>query len=97
MSPMLASSELSRLLSESGGLLATGANATPLSPISATVSLRRSLRDELQLRDELDSPSTPLDGDMGDSDVGRSTPVPTRRMNDGVSIFEGYPYKPAHV
>ncbi|KAG8682064.1 hypothetical protein FRC08_015207, partial [Ceratobasidium sp. 394] len=34
ISPMLALSELPRLLGESGGLLATGANATPLSPIS---------------------------------------------------------------
>ncbi|KAG9122108.1 hypothetical protein FRC07_001658, partial [Ceratobasidium sp. 392] len=71
ISPMLALSELPRLLGEAG-LPATGANATPLSPLSVT-ALRRSLRDDL------DSPSTPIDGDMGDSDAGRSTPQPTRR------------------
>lgn len=73
-SPMLALSELPWLLGESGGLPATGANATPLSPLSLTMALRR------PLRDEGDSPSTPLDGDMADSDAGRSTPVPARRV-----------------
>ncbi|KAG9085556.1 hypothetical protein FS749_004333 [Ceratobasidium sp. UAMH 11750] len=74
ISPMLALSELPRLLGESGGLLATGANATPLSPISISMALRRSLRDGL------DSPGTPMDGEMGDSDAGRSTPTPARRV-----------------
>lgn len=73
-SPMLALSELPWLLGESAGLPATGANATPLSPLSVTMALRR------PLRDEGDSPSTPLDIDMADSDAGRSTPVPVRRV-----------------
>lgn len=74
LSPMLALSELPLLLGESAGLPATGANATPLSPVGLSLALRR------PLRDEVDEPNTPLDGDMGDSDTGRRTPMPVRRV-----------------
>ncbi|QRV76436.1 hypothetical protein RhiJN_04451 [Ceratobasidium sp. AG-Ba] len=74
MSPMLALADLPRLLGEPSWLPATGANATPLSPVSMSAALLRSLRDDL------DSPSTPVDGDMADSDAGRSTPMPARRV-----------------
>jgi hypothetical protein len=71
LSPMLAISELPWLQGEATGLPATGANATPLSPVS--LALRR------PLRDEGDEPNTPLDGDMGESDAGRLL-MPARRV-----------------
>ncbi|KAG8691170.1 hypothetical protein FRC11_006145 [Ceratobasidium sp. 423] len=73
LSPMLALSELP-WVQESNTLPATGANATPLSPVSLTLALRR------PLRDDGDEPGTPLDADIGESDTGRRTPMPARRV-----------------
>ncbi|CAE6425227.1 unnamed protein product [Rhizoctonia solani] len=73
LSPMLALSELP-WIQEPSALPATGANATPLSPVSLTLALRR------PLRDDGDEPGTPLDADMGESDTGRRTPMPARRV-----------------
>ncbi|KAL5640868.1 hypothetical protein ACGC1H_001378 [Rhizoctonia solani] len=73
LSPMLAVSELP-WIQEMNPLPATGANATPLSPVSLTLALRR------PLRDDGDEPGTPLDADMGESDTGRRTPMPARRV-----------------
>ncbi|KEP55183.1 hypothetical protein V565_008300 [Rhizoctonia solani 123E] len=73
LSPMLAVSELP-WIHEINPLPATGANATPLSPVSLTLALRR------PLRDDGDEPGTPLDADMGESDTGRRTPMPARRV-----------------
>ncbi|CAE6508160.1 unnamed protein product [Rhizoctonia solani] len=72
ISPMLALSELP-WVQEPSPLPATGANATPLSPVSLTLALRRPLRDD-------DEPGTPLDADLGESDTGRRTPMPARRV-----------------
>ncbi|CAE6419893.1 unnamed protein product [Rhizoctonia solani] len=73
LSPMLALSELP-WAQEPNTLPATGANATPLSPVSLTLALRR------PLRDDGGEPGTPLDADVGESDTGRRTPMPARRV-----------------
>ncbi|CUA73817.1 hypothetical protein RSOLAG22IIIB_01334 [Rhizoctonia solani] len=73
ISPMLAVSELP-WVQEPSPLPATGANATPLSPVSLTLALRR------PLRDDADEPDTPLDADLAESDTGRRTPMPARRV-----------------
>ncbi|CAE7128083.1 unnamed protein product [Rhizoctonia solani] len=62
LSPMLAVFELPSV-QDSNSLPATGANATPLSPVSLTLALRR------PLRDDGDEPDTPLDADLAESDT----------------------------
>ncbi|QRW19505.1 Formin-like protein 5 [Rhizoctonia solani] len=84
LSPMLALSELP-WIQEPNALPATGANATPLSPVSLTLALRR------PLRGDGDEPSTPLDVDIAESDTGRRTPVPARRNAPNPQNYQAYP------